>query len=97
MQKIEVVGRMSWQHVDVLKFFPQVVVGGKILFEIDGDPPVRLTREDVLQRWAAYCDAAGDSPEKVGGADPKKAMVDAITKGSPGAAARKDNPNKDRR
>lgn len=46
-----------WQYVDILRHFPEVEVDGRILIEIDGE---YLTREDVVSRWSAHCDEAGE-------------------------------------
>lgn len=50
----------AWRFADILRHFPVVEVDGQLWVDIAGE---RLTRRDVLVRWEAYCNEAGDSPE----------------------------------
>lgn len=48
----------AWRFADILRHFPIIEIDGKLWVDIEGR---RLTRDDVLDRWAAYCNEAGNS------------------------------------
>ena len=48
----------AWRFADILRHFPIIEIDGKLWVDIEGR---RLSRDDVLERWATYCDEAGNS------------------------------------
>lgn len=60
----------AWRFADILRHFPVFEFNGQLWVDVEGQ---QFTRDDVLARWAAYCDEARNGcPDEQEEADDRK-------------------------